>query len=48
MLRLDNGEEYNSNEFNDYYAKHGIKRQFTIPYTPQYNCVAKMKNRTIM
>jgi len=26
MLRLDNRREYNSNEFNDYYAKHGTKR----------------------
>ena len=34
MLRSDNGGEYNSNEFNDFHAKYGIKRQFTIPYTP--------------
>lgn len=26
MLRLNNGGEYVSNEFNDFYAKHGIKR----------------------
>ena len=26
MLRSDNGGEYNSNEFNVYYAKYGIKR----------------------
>jgi len=25
MLRYDNGGEYNSNEFNDYYTKYGIK-----------------------
>jgi len=35
ILRLDNGGEYNSNELYDYYAKYGIKRQFTIPYTSQ-------------
>ena len=26
MLRSDNGGDYNSNEFNDYYVKHEIKR----------------------
>ena len=25
MMRSDNGGEYNNNEFNDYYVKHGIK-----------------------
>ena len=35
MLRLNNKGEYNNNEFNVYYAKYGIKRQFTIPYTLQ-------------
>ena len=48
MLRSDNGDEYNSNEFNDYYVKYMIKQQFTIPYTPQQSGVAKRKNRTIM
>ena len=48
MLRSDNGGEYSSNEFNDFCAKYGIKRQFTIPYTPQQNGVAERKNRIIM
>ena len=48
MLRSDNGGEYNTNEFNAFYDKYGIKRQFTIPYTPQQNGVTKRKNRIIM
>ena len=48
MLRSYNGGEYISNEFNNFCTKHGIKRQFTIPYTSQQNGVAKRKTRTIM
>ena len=35
VLRFDNGGEYTSNEFEDFYTQHGIHRQFTIPYNPQ-------------
>jgi len=48
MLRSDNGREYNSSEFNEFYDKYGIKRQFMIPYMPQQNGVSKKKNRMIM
>ena len=48
MLRSDKGGEYNSNEFNAFWTKYGIKRQFTIPYTPQQNGVAEKKNKIIM
>ena len=47
MLISDNGGEYNNNEFNDFCTKYGIKRHFTIPYTPWQNGVAKRKNITI-
>lgn len=33
MLRSNNKGEYNSNEFNAYCTKYGIKRQFTFSYT---------------
>jgi hypothetical protein len=46
-LRLDNGGEYTSGEFDDFYRKVGIKRELTIPYNPQQNEVAKRKNMTI-
>ena len=48
MLRSDNGGDYSSNEFNEFCAKYGIKRQFMIPYTPHQNGVAERKNRIIM
>jgi hypothetical protein len=34
LLRTDNGMEFCSNEFNDYYSDEGIVRHHTIPYTP--------------
>jgi hypothetical protein len=35
LLRTDNGMEFFSNEFNDYYSDESIVRHHTIPYTPQ-------------
>jgi transposase InsO family protein len=46
-LRSDNGGELCSKEFNNFCAKHGIKRQFTTPYTPQQNGVVERWNHTI-
>ncbi|KAH9288199.1 hypothetical protein KI387_032316, partial [Taxus chinensis] len=47
-LRSDNEGEYCSNEFNDYYSKNGIRRQKTVPGTPQQNGVSERMNKTIM
>jgi transposase InsO family protein len=47
-LRLDNGGEYCSKEFDDYCSYHGIRREKTVPRTPQENGVSKRMNRTIM
>ncbi|XXG64806.1 hypothetical protein AAC387_Pa05g2660 [Persea americana] len=47
-LRSDNGGEYCSKEFEEYCAKNGIKREKTIPNTPQQNGVAERMNRTIV
>ena len=46
-LRSDNGGEYTSGEFNDFYRKAGIKRELTVPYNPQQNRVAERKNKTV-
>jgi hypothetical protein len=46
-LRLDNGGEFTSKEFIDFYNKHGIKRQFFVARTPQQNGVVERKNRTV-
>jgi len=40
-LRIDNGREYTSNEFESYVLQHGMKHQTTIPYNPQQNGVAE-------
>jgi len=48
ILRTDNGTEYESNEFNDYCQKVGIKREATTTYTPKQNGVAERKNRSII
>ena len=47
-MRLDNGGEFTSNEFNEYCKEVGIKRELTIPYNPQQNGVAERTNRSIM
>jgi len=47
-LRSDNGGEYVSQEFKDFYAMEGIKRELTIAHNPQQNGVAKRKNKMIM
>ncbi|RYA77910.1 hypothetical protein DD594_28040, partial [Enterobacter cloacae complex sp. 4DZ1-17B1] len=43
----DNGGEYVSTEFKDFCNRRGIRRQFTAPYTPAQNGIAKRMNRTI-
>ena len=45
LLRSNNGGVYTSKEFDEYCRQEGIKRQLTIPYTPQHNGVAERKNR---
>ena len=48
ILRLDNGGESTSSEFNEYYKEDGIKRKLNIPYNPQQNGVEERKNISIM
>jgi transposase InsO family protein len=36
-LRSDNGGEYISNEFKDFYKKEGIQRELIAPHNPQQN-----------
>jgi transposase InsO family protein len=47
-LRLDNGGEYCSKEFDVYCSYHGIRREKKVPGTPQENGVSERMNRTIM
>ena len=47
-LRSNNGGEYCSKEFDRYCSEHGIRREKTVPRTPQENGVSERMNRTIM
>ena len=47
-LRNDNGGEYISSEFKDFFSKEGIRRELIAPHNPQQNGVAERNNRTIM
>jgi hypothetical protein len=48
LIHTDNGMEFCSNEFNDYYSNEGIVRHHTIPYTPQQSGVTERMNITII
>ena len=47
-LRSDNESEYESREFEEYCKSKGIKKDDTIPYTPQQNGVSERMSGTIM
>ena len=47
-LRTNNGGEYTSEEFDNFCQQEGIKRQFTVAYTPQQNGVAERMNITLL
>ena len=46
-LRSDNGGEYLSEQFSNYFKKEGICRELTIKKTPEQNGVAERMNRTL-
>ena len=47
-LNLDNGKEYNLNEFVKYCEEMGINHQLIVGYTPKQNGVSKRKNRIVV
>jgi len=47
-LRIDNGGEYTSDEFDNICKHECIKRQFTTSYTSQQNRVAERMNKTLL
>eukprot|EP00253_Pinus_taeda_P030219 PITA_30219 len=47
-LRIDNGGEFCSKEFEEFCKKCGIARQKSTPYTPEQNGVAERMNKTLM
>ncbi|SGY91432.1 BQ5605_C038g11666 [Microbotryum silenes-dioicae] len=47
-LCTDNGGEYQSNAFTEFCKSRGIRRQYSIPYTPQQNGRAECVNLSIV
>ena len=47
-LRSDNGGEFISGEFKEFFSAEGIRRELIAPHNPQKNGVAERKNKTIV
>ena len=47
VVRSYRGGEFMSSDFKEFFDKHGIKREYTIPRTPQQNGVVERQNRTV-
>ena len=47
VVRSNRGGEFCSGEFKEFCDKHGIKREYTIPRTPQQNGVVERQNRSV-
>ncbi|GKA25883.1 putative ribonuclease H-like domain-containing protein [Tanacetum coccineum] len=48
IIRCDHGTEFKNHAMNEFCAKKGIKREFSVARTPQQNGVAERKNRTLI
>ncbi|GJR13137.1 putative ribonuclease H-like domain-containing protein [Tanacetum coccineum] len=48
IIRCDNGTEFKNHIMNEFCAKKGIKREFSVAKTPQQNDVAERKNMTLI
>nr|GEX48813.1 hypothetical protein [Tanacetum cinerariifolium] len=48
VIRCDNGTEFKNFDLNQLCGIKGIKREFSVPRTPQQNGVAERKNRTLI
>nr|GEU71640.1 hypothetical protein [Tanacetum cinerariifolium] len=48
VIRSDNGTEFKNNYLNQFCGMKGIKREFSVPRTPQQNGIAERKNRTLI
>nr|GEW21632.1 putative ribonuclease H-like domain-containing protein [Tanacetum cinerariifolium] len=48
IIRSDNGTEFKNHDLNQFYRMKGIKREFSVPRTPQQNGIAERKNRTLI
>nr|GEV20274.1 putative ribonuclease H-like domain-containing protein [Tanacetum cinerariifolium] len=48
VIRSDNGTEFKNSNLNQFCRMKGIKRELSIPRTPQQNGIAERKNRTLI
>nr|GEU92394.1 retrovirus-related Pol polyprotein from transposon TNT 1-94 [Tanacetum cinerariifolium] len=48
QIRSDNGTEFRNHELESYCDEKGISQNFSSPYTPKQNGVAKRKNKTLI
>nr|GEU60187.1 putative ribonuclease H-like domain-containing protein [Tanacetum cinerariifolium] len=48
VIKSDNRTEFKNSDLNQFCELKGIKREFSIPRTPQQNGIAERKNRTLI
>nr|GEY05196.1 hypothetical protein [Tanacetum cinerariifolium] len=48
VIRSDNGTEFKNSDLNRFCKLKGIKREFSVPGTPQQNGIAERKNMTLI
>nr|GEZ91501.1 putative ribonuclease H-like domain-containing protein [Tanacetum cinerariifolium] len=48
VIRCDNGIEFKNSNLNQFCGLKGIKREFSVPRTPQQDGIAERKNRTLI
>nr|GEV58742.1 hypothetical protein [Tanacetum cinerariifolium] len=48
VIKSDNGIEFKNSDLNQFCELKGIKKEFSVPRTPQQNGIAERKNRTLI
>nr|GEV21737.1 hypothetical protein [Tanacetum cinerariifolium] len=48
VIRSDNGTEFKNHDLNQFCGMQGIKREFSVPRTPQQNGIVERKNKTLI
>nr|GEU85119.1 hypothetical protein [Tanacetum cinerariifolium] len=48
IIRSDNETDFKNQDMNQFCGMKGIKREFSVPRTPQQNGIAERKNRTLI
>nr|GEU32692.1 hypothetical protein [Tanacetum cinerariifolium] len=48
VIKSDNGTKFKNHDLNQFCKMKGIKREFSVPRTPQQNGVEERKNRTLV